>query len=184
MTCSDRWLLTFIVVALGLGLAREVSYRQQLAASKPAMVVEVRGEVLEPQLVALPHGARVIHAISLCGGLTARASITDLTLAEPLRDGQTIEVRVRDQGPPGQGPAPEVTQPTTSISEGRVDLNQADLGQLETLPAVGPVLARRIVEARQKQGGRFASLEDLAAIRGIKGKTLSRLRPHIKIEGL
>lgn len=68
---------------------------------------------------------------------------------------------------------------------GVVDLNQANLDDLQTLPRVGPVLAQRILDARKASpGGSFGSLEELQSIRGIKGKTFERLKPHLKIEGL
>ncbi len=66
----------------------------------------------------------------------------------------------------------------------KVDVNRANLDDLMGIPGVGPVMARRILEARQaRNGGSFGSLEELATIRGIKEKTLSRLRPYLKIEG-
>lgn len=64
-----------------------------------------------------------------------------------------------------------------------VDINRASLHELIDLPGVGPVLAQRIISARDlAPGGTFSSLEELGAIRGIKGKTLARLRPHLKLE--
>jgi competence protein ComEA len=65
-----------------------------------------------------------------------------------------------------------------------VDINRASAVQFESLPGVGPVLAERIVQARQAApGGTFGSLEELGAIRGIKAKTFLRLKPYLKIEG-
>lgn len=65
-----------------------------------------------------------------------------------------------------------------------LDVNLANAQDFESLPGIGPVLANRIVEARQASpGGTFGSLEELGAIRGIKAKTFSRLKPYLKIEG-
>jgi competence ComEA-like helix-hairpin-helix protein len=72
------------------------------------------------------------------------------------------------QGPPGQPP------------DLPVELNSADLGELESLPGVGPALARRIVEERARRG-RFGALEDLLAVRGIGPATLERLRPRVVV---
>lgn len=67
---------------------------------------------------------------------------------------------------------------------GTVDVNRASAEELDSLPGVGPVLAERIIQAREMApGGTFSSLEELETIRGIKGKTLLRLRPHLKLEG-
>lgn len=96
--------------------------------------------------------------------------------------------------PPVASPAePPVVRPVEPARERgvsqapsprEVDVNRASVDDFDSLPGIGPVLARRIVEARQSApGGTFASLEELAAIRGIKAKTFSRLKPYLKIEG-
>ncbi len=52
-----------------------------------------------------------------------------------------------------------------------VDINRASPEELTSLPRIGPVLARRIVEGRP-----YARLEDLLRVRGIGPATLRRLR--------
>jgi competence ComEA-like helix-hairpin-helix protein len=59
-----------------------------------------------------------------------------------------------------------------------LDLNRAGAAELETLPGVGPALARRIVEARDARGG-FRSPDELLEVRGIGPATLGRLRPLV-----
>ena len=60
------------------------------------------------------------------------------------------------------------------------DLNAATLKELEELPGVGPVMAQRILDMRQKSG-RFKRVEDLLAIRGISQKKLDAMRPYIVV---
>jgi competence protein ComEA len=62
-----------------------------------------------------------------------------------------------------------------------IDLNRASAGDLERLPRVGPALARRIVEHRDRHGP-FRRVEDLRRVKGIGEKTLERLRPLVKVE--
>jgi len=54
-----------------------------------------------------------------------------------------------------------------------VDLNQADVTALESLPGIGPALARRIVEERASRP--FASVAELKRVRGIGPATVARL---------
>jgi comEA protein len=59
-----------------------------------------------------------------------------------------------------------------------VDVNTADVGELQQLPGVGPTLAERIVAHRRKEGP-FHSFDDLKQVKGIGAKTLEHLRPHV-----
>ncbi len=63
-----------------------------------------------------------------------------------------------------------------------LDLNHASAEDLDRLPGIGPVLARRIVEQREREGA-FRAVEDLRAVRGIGPKLYARLRPLVVVEG-
>jgi competence protein ComEA len=56
-----------------------------------------------------------------------------------------------------------------------VDLNALGAEDFESLPGIGPKLARHIVEVRAQKGG-FASVEDLAQVKGIGPARLATLR--------
>lgn len=59
-----------------------------------------------------------------------------------------------------------------------LDLNRATVEDLDRLPGIGPVLARRIVEHRERHGA-FHSIEELLGVPGIGARSLERLRPHV-----
>jgi competence protein ComEA len=76
--------------------------------------------------------------------------------------------------------------PTSSVTpacelDGKVVLNTATAAELDKLPGIGPSKAEKIVELRTKLG-KFARLEDLYRIKGIKRKFLERLRPHVLVD--
>jgi competence protein ComEA len=62
----------------------------------------------------------------------------------------------------------------------RIDLNAATAEDLTRLPGVGPALAARILETRQRRG-RFGALDDLRLVKGLGGAGLDRLRPRVTI---
>ena len=62
-----------------------------------------------------------------------------------------------------------------------LNLNTATVQQLEALPGVGPVLAKRIVEFRQKKGG-FKRVEELLAVPGISEKKWKVLRERVEVK--
>lgn len=61
-----------------------------------------------------------------------------------------------------------------------IDLNVANIKELQELPGVGAVTAQRIIDMRQKSG-RFHRVEDLLAIRGISQKKLDAMRPYVTV---
>ncbi len=61
-----------------------------------------------------------------------------------------------------------------------IDLNVANVKELQELPGVGQVTAQRIIDMRQKSG-RFRRIEDLLAVRGISQTKLDALRPYVTV---
>jgi competence protein ComEA len=65
--------------------------------------------------------------------------------------------------------------PSEQRAGGRLDLNRAQIKELEQITGIGPALAARITAARAARG-RFQGLEELLEIPGIGPKTLQVLR--------
>jgi competence protein ComEA len=61
-----------------------------------------------------------------------------------------------------------------------LDLNRAGARDLDALPGIGPVLAGRIVEHRERNGP-YTRVEDLLAVRGIGPRLFARLRPRVTV---
>jgi competence ComEA-like helix-hairpin-helix protein len=61
-----------------------------------------------------------------------------------------------------------------------IDLNVANVKELQELPGVGPVTAQRIIDLREKSG-RFRRVEDLLAVRGISQKKLDAMRQYVTV---
>jgi len=57
-------------------------------------------------------------------------------------------------------------------------LNTATIEQLERLPGVGPALAKRIVEFRDRKGG-FKRIEELLAVPGVSEKKWKAMREFL-----
>lgn len=61
-----------------------------------------------------------------------------------------------------------------------INVNTATAGDLQKLPGVGPAMAARIIEYRDKNGG-FKKVEDLMNVKGIGEKTFLKLKPLVTI---
>ena len=62
-----------------------------------------------------------------------------------------------------------------------INLNTASVAELQTLPGIGPALAKRIVEFREKRHG-FKRVEELLAIPGISEKKWKAIRDKVEVK--
>ena len=93
------------------------------------------------------------------------------------------DLAARDVSPRAtQTAAPNLTDPAppTPVNKATppVSLNHAPPAELERLPGIGPALAARIVEHRERHGP-FRRLEHLLLVRGISERRLRELRPFV-----
>ena len=120
---------------------------------------------------------RPAAALAAAGALLALLALAALARPrrvplEPARDAPA-------ETSPGESPRSE--QRERLLAAEPIDVNVATAADLELLPRIGPTLAERIVEERER-GGRFATVDELARVRGIGPRTLARLRPLLVVE--
>lgn len=164
-------------------VAAEPAIRVETAAAPPTLTpppspsplpttitVYVNGAVAHPGVYALPDGSRVVQALAAAGGLTEDADADGLNQARPLRDGEQVYVPARGTPPPPLvAPAGGAAPSTKAVApSGRVNLNTATKEELDTLPGIGPALAERIIQYREKNGP-FQRPEDLKKVPGLGG---------------
>ena len=73
------------------------------------------------------------------------------------------------RGPPG-----EVNEKEARQKDRLVDVNNASSAELESLPGIGPAVARRIIEGRP-----YRKVEDLLRIKGIGEGRLAQIRRRV-----
>jgi competence protein ComEA len=151
---------------------------RRAASSAPAeVVVAVGGKVHKPGLVHLPPGARVADALTAAGGADTGVDVAMLNLARKVVDGELILVGVTP--PPGANTGP-LAGGAAPVPGGPVNLNTATLADLDGLPGVGPVLAQRILNARDAQGG-FTAVSDLRKVSGIGDARYEQLKDLVTV---
>jgi competence protein ComEA len=144
---------------------------------KRKIFVHVGGAVRRPGLYALADGARVNDAVRAAGGVLEDADLDALNLAARVRDGDKILVPAEGEGE--GGPDPPGSQ-GAGMQGSLINLNTATAGDLENLPGIGPALAQRILDFREKNGG-FRTVEDLLEVPGIGSKKFEELRDLVTV---
>ncbi|MFE6024921.1 helix-hairpin-helix domain-containing protein [Streptomyces niveus] len=145
------------------------------ASASKRVVVDVSGKVRSPGVRRLPAGSRVTDALRAAGGVEPGADLTGLNRARVLLDGEQVVVG----GPQPAGQAAAVPGTGAAGPEGApVSLSTATVEQLDTLPGVGPVLARHIIDYRTQHGG-FSSVGQLREVNGIGERRFADIEPRV-----
>jgi len=115
-------------------------------------------------------GAALIVGIGL---ILAKAYRPSLFLGEP-------DFQMEDAGAkPEIIPFETRPSPEERISK-PVDINEASKEELERLPGIGPTLADRILQYREKHG-KFKRIEEIKQVRGIGERTFQRIKSLITV---
>jgi len=141
------------------------------------LAVHVVGAVERPGLYNLEEGARVYDAVQLAVPL-AGADLAQINLAAPLMDGKQVYVPAKGEKPSSSA-APSYRLGAKSSS--LINVNTAGREELERLPGIGPALAGRIIEHREKNGP-FKQAEDLTRVSGIGPALLEKVRNMITVD--
>ena len=168
--------LVAVAVGVGVGRPRATPLKEPLIADSPTTIsgsaadsitVHVSGAVLVAGLVEVPGTSRVADVLAAAGGVTQRADLGGVNLAERVSDGQRIVVPLLG--------ATAVPGTSGDRTDRRVKVNDADVSELQQLPGVGPVLAQAIASYRDESGP-FKTVEDLLGVPGIGEGKLATLR--------
>ncbi len=176
-------LLVLILAALG-GTAYGLYMREDAkpldaatveTAPKADIKVYVTGAVNHPGIVTVEEGARAVDAVDAAGGLLPTADAEVVNMAQILKDGQQLQV-----------PEKETAQKTADsgtaapAADGTVNINTADEKALDTLPGIGPAMAKRIIDYRMENGP-FQSIEDIKNVKGIGEAKFEKMKDKLRI---
>lgn len=170
---------------------------KKAAVSKPQEVTcDIAGAVKNEGVYTLKQGARLNELIEVAGGLEHNAQLKNVNRALILRDQDKIHIPYRGEKIKSDQIVSSVGSNTTySISEqpsgnansigehsnsSKININTANIQELQKLNGIGQKKAELIVAYRQ-ENGQFEKIEDLKQISGIGDKTFEALKDQLAV---
>jgi len=146
--------------------------------------VQVSGAVRAPGVYELPAGSRVFEAIQSAGGMTDDAAADSVNQAVEVSDGDMIVLCTLQEWEQAKSQQTELIGGDLSgpaqETDGRININTADVTQLCTIPGIGESRAQSIVTYRE-QNGAFGAVEDIMKVSGIKDGLFQKIKDKIKV---
>lgn len=158
----------------------EVINNKDNITNEKEITVYISGEVVNPGIVSINKEKRLYDAVQELGGVTQDADLNKINLAIKLNDeqhyiipkiGENIEVENEV----------EVLGETKSDENKKININVADIQELDDLPGVGEATANKIVKYRE-ENNRFNSIEEIKNVNGIGDKKYEDIKDLICVE--
>jgi len=165
------------------------------------IVVDVEGAVNSPGNVYLPPMSTIEDAVDAAGGFSENADHSGINLGERVIDGQRIIIPEMTEPEPHRSSGKSnitgmrsriIDEPYSGIwrdSGGSssdsgphiVNINTANIYELQELPGIGEGLAQKIIDYR-KSSGKFEKIEDIMKVDGIGEIRFDEIRNYITVE--
>ncbi len=184
---------------------KKVASKEKIEEKKKIMV-DIKGEVLNPGLYSLDEGSRVQDVINIAGGLTETGDTTVINLGKKITDEMVIIIYSKEEVENFKQTKEilgqvinscensydglsnnacielDIEENTTNKQElsGPISINSATIEQLQTLPGIGEAKAKSIIEYREEHGG-FANIEDIKNISGIGEALFAKIKENITL---
>lgn len=192
------FLLIVIIIGIGIILYKNFNNEDNLAINSPSnfsenniaekievpsVIIHISGAVKNPGVYQLKSTDRVVDAVKIAGGITERANPDAINLAALLKDGQKIIIpyKISNQVTVESDKNIEEVYSSSSSPSDQININTADDNTLQSLPGIGPVLSKKIIDYRN-QNGLFEVIEDIKDVSGIGEKKFEGIKDLICVQ--
>ncbi|CEQ09503.1 competence protein ComEA [[Clostridium] sordellii] len=154
------------------------------------ITIFISGEVKSPGVVELYSEDRLMDGVKKCGGVTDEADMNRINLAMKISDeghyiipkiGEDIE-NVKDKGKETVNQTQNLNDEKSEQNKenNKININNASLLELDSLPGVGEVTAQKIIDYRE-ENTKFKSIEEIKNVKGIGENKFNNLKDYISI---
>ncbi|MEZ0536146.1 helix-hairpin-helix domain-containing protein [Caldicellulosiruptoraceae bacterium PP1] len=153
----------------------ENNENRSLPNQSQKIYVYVTGNVKKPGVYILKNGDRVFTALELAGGTLKDSDLTKINMAQKLVDEQKIYVpKINEKIDENN----VIVDNNIENDNGKININTASKSDFEKLPGIGPAIAQKIIDYREKVG-RFKSIDDIKNVSGIGEKKYDAIKDYI-----
>ncbi len=163
----------------------EVLKSAEEGISSTQITAEISGAVIIPGVYKLPSGSRIDDLLIAAGGFSADAdrvwSDKFLNRAALISDGQKVYIpKINEQSSNSSAKTSDgyqtISTTNSSDSNQLININTATLGQLDSLPGIGPVYAQKIVEHRP-----YSKVEDVVSSGAVTQTIYEKIKNSISV---
>ncbi len=150
------------------------------------IMVYVTGAVKTPGVYTMQEGQRLKDAIDKAGGFLSDADLLSVNLAKRLSDEDAFyipkvgEAEAGDTKQISGSSGNELFSRSPFGDDGKVNINTADINELDSLPGIGPATAQKIIDYRTEHG-QFKSIDEIKNVSGIGEKKFENMKDKIKV---
>ncbi|MBS6023210.1 MAG: helix-hairpin-helix domain-containing protein [Paeniclostridium sordellii] len=154
------------------------------------ITIFISGEVKSPGVVELYSEDRLMDGVKKCGGVTDEADMNRINLAMKISDeGHYIIPKIGEEIENVKDKEKETVNQTQNLNDNKseqnkennkININNASLIELDSLPGVGEVTAQKIIDYRE-ENTKFKSTEEIKNVKGIGENKFNNLKDYISI---
>jgi len=160
--------------------------------------VDIKGQINYPGIYKVDSNLRVMDVIKLAGDLTENADTSVINLSKKVTDEMVIIIYSKDEVADFKK-TKEIEKQVEekciqkdenslvndaciegSVSNGKVNINNASVDELKNLTGIGEKKAKDIIDYREKNGS-FNSIEDIMKVSGIGESSFAQIKEDITV---
>ena len=153
----------------------EVITKKEEEKETVKIVVDIKGEIKNPNIYWLEEGCIIEDLINVAGGITEEGDLSKINRAQKLNDHEVVIIpNINDKESEIESIIP------SSNNENKVNINTASINELDTLSGIGPSKAEAIIKYRE-ENGTFKSIEEIKNVTGIGEALFEKFKENITI---
>ena len=174
--------------------SKEIKTEETVKDKPKSVTCDISGAVNHQGVYTLKSGARLNELIAAAGGTKSNAQLKRVNRALILEDQDKIHIPYKGEKIKAEQVVESVSSSTSSsvsaeisdnkdgqtTASNKVNINTANVAQLQQLNGIGEKKAQQIIAYRQKSG-QFKSIEELKQVSGIGEKTFVALKDQLEV---